>query len=105
MLEQLNRFLSKLEQYLSIGFFWFWIGIGVILVFKSSRSYGASTAATVLGFIYFIYGLFWLIKARRAGSDKLSPMVAIAAVGFLMLSIGQSGQRGTYGRLRQISRH
>ena len=92
MPEQLNRILSKLDQYLSTGFFWFWIGIGVILVFKSTQSYGASITATFLGFIYFIYGLFWLIKARRAGSDNLLPMVAIAVVGFLMLSIGQSGE-------------
>ncbi len=92
MPEQLNRFLSKLDQYLSTGFFWFWIGIGVILVFKSTQSYGASTAAMFLGLIYLIYGLFWLIKACRAGSDNLLPMVAIAVVGFLMLSIGQSGQ-------------
>ena len=65
-----NAMMEALDRYLRAGFFWFWIGVGILLAFNSYDGYGTGMGALFFGIAFLFYGLRRL-KNRKSGAGNV----------------------------------
>ncbi len=82
--------METLDRYLSAGFFWLLICLGLLMAFNSYDSYGNGLGAMMLGSCFIFYSLRRLYKASRASKVQLQDY-AIVVLAFLMTGVGVHG--------------
>ena len=82
--------LEKLDRYLRIAFFWFWVAVGFLSAIYSYDGFGTGLAALMLGSVFFIYAVRRLNRAFKASKVRL-PDFAFVIYAVAVFVVGVHG--------------
>ncbi len=82
--------LVTLDRYLRVAFFWFCVGVGILLAIYSYDGFGTGIAAFMLGSVFFIYAVRRLSRALKASKVRL-PDFAFVVYAVLVFGVGIHG--------------
>jgi hypothetical protein len=79
---------ETLDRYLRAAFFWFWIGVGILLAYHSFGSFGSGLGALYIGMIFVFFGLRRLYRKNKAANVHLKDVAYVTfAIGIFVVAL------------------